>query len=331
LFQTEPIIILQSLASAWLTTLMSALTRAAYPDVLGVLIVAVAFGVNFRTGVVLAQAVLWTELLTGFVKELVAFPRPSDVDRRVSLMLDGATNQTRFTAAGGKGFLDLPDPRAIAAVRLGPDASFGFPSSAVSTVTAFWGGAAMASRSSRLLGAAAAIIALTALSRLYLGRHFIADVAGGAVLGAVVLGALRRSAVRPRWGFRSPFWPPVLVLVPAIAMLVLPHIDPGSAGGLSGIYAAMMLHEARGLPTDRAQLWRRVGRVVVAAGIYVAVAAASGVLLRTVALEADPAWAEYLATALSVFAVFWGGLRLSDRLGLYRRGAAPAREARPAR
>jgi len=318
LFQTEPVLFLQSLASDWLTSLMTAVTRCAYPDVLGALVLVVAFGINLRAGMLLAQAVLWTELLTGFVKELVGLPRPSDVDSRVGLMVDGVRNETPFTAAGGKGFFDRPDPRAIAAVRLAPDASFGFPSSAVSTATAFWGGTAMAARSPRLFGLAAAVVTLTALSRLYLGRHFIADVAGGVVLGASVLGGLRRGAVKPLWHFRSPLWPPLLALLPLVALLVLPYIDPGSAGGLSGLYAARMLVDRRRLPVDRARLGRRVGRVIVAAALYLAVAGGIGLMLRTVAIDADPDWAEYLGTATSIFAVFWGGARLSERLGLYR-------------
>jgi membrane-associated phospholipid phosphatase len=327
LFQTEPILFLQSLASDWLTTLMSAATRAAYPDVLGALVLVVAFGINLRAGLLLGQAVLWTELLTGLLKESGALPRPSDVDSRVRLLLEGAPNETQFTAAGGKGWFDLPDPRAIAAVRLSSAASFGFPSSAVSTATAFWGGTAMVFRSSRLLAVAVAIITLTALSRLYLGRHFIADVAGAAVLGGAVLGSLRRSAVKPSWYFRSPYWPPLLALLPLIALLAVPHIDPGSAGGLSGLYAARMLLEGRGAPVDRARPWRRAARVVVAVALYVAVAALIGLILRTVAIEADPDWAEYLGTAVTVFAAFWGGVRLSNRLGLY--GRTPGRAGPP--
>jgi len=319
LFQTEPILFLQSLASDWLTALMSAVTRAAYPDVLGALVLVVAFGVNYRAGLILGQAVLWTELVTGLLKELAALPRPSDVDSRVGTMLGGVPNGAPFTAAGGKGFFDLPDPRATAAVRLTPNASFGFPSSAVSTATAFWGGTALAFRSSRLLAMSGAIITVTALSRLYLGRHFIADVAGGMVLGGAVLGSLRRSAVKPMWYFRSPLWPPVLALLPLVALLVLPHIDPGSAGGLSGLYVARILTDGRRLPADRARLWQRIARVGIAIALYVAVAASVGLLLRTVAIDADPAMAEYLGTAVTVFTVFWGGVRVSELLHLYRR------------
>ena len=48
-----------------------------------------------------------------------------------------------------------------------------------------------------------------------------------------------------------------------------------------------------------------------------AVAMSIGASLRTVALEADPERAEYLATGVTVFAVFLGGVRMSERLGLY--------------
>ena len=319
MFQTEPILFLQSLAGDGVTALMAALTRLAYPDVLGALVLAVAFGIRLRAGLVLGQALLWTELLTAFVKEILALPRPSDVDSRVRLLGDGTPNETRFTAAGGKGFFGLPDPRAIAAVRVGADPSYGFPSSGVSGATAFWGGAAMVFRSGGVLAFAVVLVGLTAVSRLYLGRHFLADVAAGAVLGLTVLGLLRRSAVKPHWAFRSPVWLPVLALLPLAALLVLPHVDAGSAGGLSGLYAARMLLERCGLPPDRAGFWRRAGRVLVALALYAAVAGAIGLWLRTAGLEAEPGWADYAATATTVFAVFWGGVRLSERLGLFPR------------
>jgi membrane-associated phospholipid phosphatase len=317
LFQTEPILFLQSLAGDGLTTLMGALSRAAYPDVLGALVLIVAFGFSLRAGLALGEAVLWTELVTGFIKETLALPRPSDVDSRVRLLADGGTNPTSFTAAGGKGLFDLPDPRAMAAVRIGPAPSYGFPSSAVSTATAFWGGAAMLFRSGSLAAFGTVLVALTAVSRLYLGRHFIADVAGAAALGCVVLGCLRRSATRPQWAFRSPLWLPVLALIPLALVFLVPHVDPASAGGLTGLYTARILLQGRALPPDRAGPWRRIGRVLVGFAMYAAVAVSIGAMLRTVALEADPERAEYLATAVTVFAVFWGGVRVSQRLGLY--------------
>jgi membrane-associated phospholipid phosphatase len=323
LFQTEPILFLQSLAGDGLTALMWALSRAAYPDVLGALVLIVAFGFSLRAGLALAAAVRWTELVTGFVKETLALPRPADVDRRVRLLADGGANTSAFTAAGGKGWFDLPDPRAMAAVRTGGAPSYGFPSSAVSTATAFWGGAAMNFRAGGLTAFATALVALTAVSRLYLGRHFIADVTGAAALGLAVLGCLRRSAVRPQWAFRSPLWLPVLALLPLGLLLLVAHVDPASAGGLTGLYTARILLQGRPLPPDRAGAWRRIGRVLVAFALYAAVAVGIGSALRTVALEADPEWAEYVGTALTLCAVFWGGVRVSQRLGLYL--AAPAR------
>jgi membrane-associated phospholipid phosphatase len=318
LFQTEPILFLQSLAGDGLTAIMWALSRAASPDVLAALVLVIAFGLSLRAGLALAEAVFWTELLTGLVKQTLELPRPADVDSRVRVLPDGGATTTTFTAAGGKGLFGLPDPRAMAAVRMAPVPSYGFPSSAVSTVTAFWGGTGMVFCSGGLMTFAAALVTLTALSRLYLGRHFIADVLGGAGVGLLVLGVLRRSALRPQWAFHSPVWPPVLTLVPLALLLLLPHVDPASAGGLSGLYAARMLLQRRELPTDRAGTWRRIGRVLVALAVYAAVAATIGLALRTVALEAEPEWAEYLATAIAAFAVFWGGVRISERLGLFR-------------
>ena len=317
MFQTEPILFLQSLAGDGLTALMWLLSRVAYPDVLGALVLVVAFGFRLRVGFALGEAVLWTELVTGFLKETLALPRPSDVDSRVRLLADGGGNPTSFTAAGGKGLFDLPDPRAMAAVRIAPSPSYGFPSSAVSTAAAFWGGAAMLFRSGSLTAFATVLVMLTAVSRLYLGRHFVADVVGAGALGLAVLGCLRRSATRPQWTFQSPLWLPVLALVPLALLVLVPHVDPASAGGLTGLYTARLLLQRRALPPDRAGPWRRIGRVLVALAIYAAVAMSIGASLRTVALEADPERAEYLATGVTVFAVFWGGVRMSERLGLY--------------
>lgn len=321
MFQTEPILLLQSLASEWLTALMTGVTRAAYPDVLAALVIGVAFGLNLRAGLVLAQAVLWTELLTGFLKGIVALPRPSDVDSRVALIAGDATNDTPFIAAGGAGVFDLPAAEVIRAVRLREAASFGFPSSAVSTTAAFWGGAALVFRSSRLLGIAAAVVTLMALSRLYLGRHFVADVAGGILVGAAVLGALSRSVLSPPKPLSAPGRHAVLAVLPLAALLILPHIDPASAGSLGGLYLATLLLEPRGLPTDAAPPASRVARFALAAALYAGTAALVGFGLRSGGIDEDGRWATYVRGGLMVFVVFWGGVRLSERIGLYRRAA----------
>ncbi|HEX2450320.1 MAG TPA: phosphatase PAP2 family protein [Gemmatimonadales bacterium] len=314
MFQTEPILFLQSFASDWLTGMMTAVSRMAYPNVLAGLVILVSFGLNLRAGMVLAEAVLWTELLTGLVKGLVGLPRPSDVDRRVNLLVEGTANDSPFIAAAGISFFDLPQTAAVEAVRARLHPSFGFPSSAVSTTAAFWGGTALVSRSSRMVTLATTIILLTALSRLYLGRHFLADVAAGAVVGLVVVGALRRGVLRPPWYFKSPLWPVVLALLPLAALLALPHVDPASAGGLGGLYIARML--LRDLPRDSASGFRRLGRVAVAGAVWGAIHEIV-VLIPSAAL--GDRWTAYLSYAVMVFTIFWGGARLCERVGLYRR------------
>jgi membrane-associated phospholipid phosphatase len=322
LFQTEPILFLQSLATDWLTALMTAVNRMAYPEILAGLVILVAFGLNLRAGMVLAEAVLWTELLTGLIKGAAGLPRPADVDRRVRLLDSDVSNAAPFIAAGGLGFFDLPQAAAVEAVRSRLQPSFGFPSSAVSTTAAFWGGAGLVSRSSKVVALATAMIFLMALSRLYLGRHFLADVAGGAVVGLLVVGALRRGVLRPPWYFRSPLWPMVLALLPLAGLLTLPHIDPASAGGLAGLYLARMALDARDLPKDTAPWHRRLGRVAVAVAIWVA-----GYYLGRLTLPAalGERWAAYAGHLALVLAIFWGGVRISERIGLYRPAGSLAR------
>ncbi|HET8622860.1 MAG TPA: phosphatase PAP2 family protein [Gemmatimonadales bacterium] len=319
MFQTEPILFLQSLASDWLTAVMTAVSRTAYPDVLAGLVIIAAFGVNLRAGMVLAEAVLWTELITGLIKGVARLPRPADVDHRVSLMLEGTTNDTPFIAAGGIGLFDLPQTAAVEAVRSRFHPSFGFPSSAVSTTAAFWGGVGLVSRSSRMVALATTVILLMVISRLYLGRHFLADVAGGAVVGLLVVGALRRGVLRPPWYFRSPLWPLVLAVLPLAALFALSHTYPASAGGLGGLYVArMMLGD---LPRDAAPTLLRLGRVGVAGAVW----GTTYWLLTLVPPAAlGQRWTPYVGYLLMVLGIFWGGVRLCQHLGLYRRAQLTA-------
>src|SRR5687767_15006173 len=73
---------------------------------------------------------------------------------------------------------------------------FGFPSGHVATTAAWALGLAWSRRKSWQLGVAATWVALMALSRMYLERHFPADVLGGLVVGVAAL-ALARLTLSP--------------------------------------------------------------------------------------------------------------------------------------
>src|SRR5665647_1533668 len=83
MFQTEPIIYLQSLGTQWFTFLMILITTMGSSSFLVALIVIITFGFDFKKGVLLFQLLLWTGLVIETLKILVAFPRPDFVDNRV--------------------------------------------------------------------------------------------------------------------------------------------------------------------------------------------------------------------------------------------------------
>ncbi len=76
MFQTEPIIYLQSLGTQWFTFLMIMITTMGSSAFLVAIIVITIFGVDFKKGFLLFQLLLWTGLVTEILKILVAFPRP---------------------------------------------------------------------------------------------------------------------------------------------------------------------------------------------------------------------------------------------------------------
>jgi hypothetical protein len=148
------------------------------PSCLAVAIVC-GFGWRLRLGVTLILAIVFADAMTAAAKGAFASPRPHTVDARV-----------RTFGAFESG---LPP---VATGALVPADDFGFPSGHVATTAAWALGLAWSRRKSWQLGAAATWIVMMALSRMYLGRHFPADVFGGLVVGVAAL-ALARLELAP--------------------------------------------------------------------------------------------------------------------------------------
>ena len=166
MLDTTLVLLLQERASPALTEIMRVVSFSGYvPSCLAVAIVC-AFGWRLRLGVTLILAILFADAMTTVAKGAFASPRPHDVDARV---------RTFGTYEFG-----LP-PMAVGATV--PADDFGFPSGHVATTAAWALGLAWSARKPWQLGAAAVWIVLMAVSRMYLGRHFPADVIGGLVVG----------------------------------------------------------------------------------------------------------------------------------------------------
>ena len=145
MFQTEPIIYLQSLGTQWFTFLMILITTMGSSSFLVAIIVIAIFGVDFKKGFLLFQLLLWTGLVTEILKILVAFPRPDFVDNRVFNLESGIKNTSPFNGNGSEGIFALPDKQILKAFRLQEAftlSPFGFPSGHVALTTALWGGIA---------------------------------------------------------------------------------------------------------------------------------------------------------------------------------------------
>ncbi len=331
MFQVEPILWLQGFSSAGLTWLMWAISQLGYTPVYAALILGLAFGVRLRAALGVLFALLVVAVLTDALKNQLRLPRPSDVDTRV--LEPGDTPPTRVADAGGApSFWSLPTDEALRGLRAQPDPSYGFPSGHVSSAAAVLVAIALLWRSRRLAVAAVIWPILMAVSRMYLGRHFLADALGGLVLGALTAGAavlLWTALERQR---RATLSTCAALVLGAAAVLVLvsrfPILGPENAGRLAGLALALAALLLRGFPGDDATVRRRAGRVLLAGIAYVVFSRVIGSLFDLTGWENAPR-GEALAATLVISATLLAGVEGARALGWYAAPASPAPAAAP--
>jgi membrane-associated phospholipid phosphatase len=328
MFETDLILRLQSFSSEWLTTTMVAVSQLSDPRLYIALALIVTFGLDFRLGFALFQMVLWNSALTGLLKGVFGLPRPDQVDSAVRLLGHDTTNATPFAGKDGRHFFDLPERAAIEHYRAQPHVSFGLPSAHVSRATAFWGGAAALLGSGPLAIFGALFVVAMALSRMYLGRHFLADVLGGVVLGLLVVLAIRSSlrGAQLRQLFVTRRALPLsrrhigiaalLVLAPLLLLLFGAAIRLRSVGELFGANIAFAFLMLRGVPVERTGRSHRLGRIGLALFLYFAAQ-------RTVSWSMGQlwppgmTWTELLRGMVPPLVVLVGTVQLGSLLGLY--------------
>ena len=231
MLDTSFVLWLQQWASPALTEIMRAVSLWGY--VPGCLAVAIAcgFGARLRLGVTLILAIVFADAMTVAAKSAFVSPRPHAVDARV-----------RTFGAFESGLPPMATGTSV------PADDFGFPSGHVATTAAWVLGLAWSTnRKSWQLGMAATWVALMALSRMYLGRHFPADVLGGLVVGVAAL-AFARLELSPAGvgmstltaGTRTALG---VSLIVAVALAALSGAGPGAhdAGRFCGLVGATVL------------------------------------------------------------------------------------------
>lgn len=321
MFEVEPNLWLQTATAPWLLALMlgvSALGTATFYTFAFVLL---AFGVRLKPMLCVLLALILAGTATNTIKLGFGLPRPSEVDARV---LDEGEPGNAFAERGGaRSFWSLPDRGVIEAVRDAGRHDYGFVSGHASAATAFAFGLVLFSGVRRrwLWLAAIGWALLMGISRMYLGRHFLGDVLGGWLLGAV--------SVALAWWFTQALvtlderFRRRLLLGTALATgvlfllsLRLPFLTPGSLGEFAGTLICLVAMSRVDIRDDVGAS-RRVLRAVLALGFIYGVNA----LLERI--EDATGWdgqhpAGFAVAALGFPLAILGAVLIARWLGLYR-------------
>lgn len=194
MFEPAPILWLQSFASPALTAIAAAISLLGYTRVYVAFAVVLAFTARLRPAVALIILLALNGVIIDTLKATAAFPRPDSL--RIVQSFDPITAMRPEVGGRASSFWGLP-PRFPGAVERAPtpmpasvdtEDQFGFPSGHVSAATTFLIGLAVLFGWRWAWTGSAIWVPLMALSRMYLGRHFLGDVLGGAVAGVGTLG-----------------------------------------------------------------------------------------------------------------------------------------------
>lgn len=337
MFQTEPILFLQSFASDGLTFLMEAFTQTGYDTfVIGVLII-IMIGVSLRKGFILFQILLWTDISTQTLKRIFALPRPIYVDTNIQDLgiVADKYSLSEFASRGAEGFFEPLNQEVVETYRLRIQNNYdvyGLPSGHTSSATALWGGLALLFRNRILYWLAPVMIVAMALSRMYFGRHFLADVIGGFVVGVVILFVayqlLTRYQLQERLFQRASFaltvqLPNILffifLFVAPILVALTATMDNDRIGYLLGVNTAFVVMILQGLPDDSGTLWQRAARVLLGFLLFFVVNSFIDLGINLSGINNDLAWVEFIEAVIPSFIALWGTVTICVKLGLYKR------------
>jgi membrane-associated phospholipid phosphatase len=262
---------------------MQQITQMGYPSLIVPIIVIAIFGINFKKSFLLFQLFMWTDMITDILKILIEFPRPYYVDKKAINLENNITSTSSFSGNGIKGIFALPDNQTLNTFRLQEaykSGSFGFPSGHVSLTTALWGGSATVFDNRLIKILTPFTMVLMAFSRVYLGKHFIGDVVGGAIVGLisiVVFAYFLKSSLKQNFfkkesfelAFRRTnlFFYCFMFVIPIILVafsLIGSHPLSTDTGYLLGMNVAYLLIIRKGIPADIGTTRQRATRVFIA-------------------------------------------------------------------
>lgn len=314
MFQTDPILWLQAASTPWLTNIMVLISEVGAGRIYRAVAIAIIFGVQLRTGLLLLNVLLASYFLSGVLKAVLASPRPVAVDSRVKDFLGMTANRPTCVGPGPANFWSPPTAELLARCRALPELWRGFPSSHLTGATSFYGGGGLYFRHRGLLLLGAVMVPLVGLSRMYLGAHFLGDVVGGIVVGgigvgsAVLLKGKERLAAAALLGF-------------ALVVLVAQPEFSFGVGRLAGAVGSTLVLVRRGLPSDEGTLVVRAARVALAFALYFGTDKLLSLVAKAVGLAMSP-WADFAVGLLPISLCLLGTVWLGRRFKLFAQGVA---------
>ena len=196
MFQTEPILYLQSHASGALHYVFVIWNHLGTTAV-ALLICAFLFGIEGKKGFTLLHLVVVVAILSELLKDFFALPRPLFVDNNIQYLDNVRENDAPFRAMGADSFFGPLPQQVIDYYRASGTQHWGLPSGHVSSTFVAWMGLALLQKKRWLAVLATVVTIAVALARMYVGKHFLADVLAGALLGGLLLTLSYIFIIRP--------------------------------------------------------------------------------------------------------------------------------------
>jgi membrane-associated phospholipid phosphatase len=186
MFRTDFNHLLQSIDSYVFYKLMEYVSFMGTLYILVLTILVLVAGVNFRKGFLILNILGWAALLMLFSKSYFDYPRPIAVDPSLN-SFNLAKTRVDYSEMQPQGFFDDFSDDLLVKIRQSDVGRHGFPSGHVMLITVVWIGMALFFNKRWLWVLSVLLVALTIISRMYLGVHYLGDVIGGLLLGILTV------------------------------------------------------------------------------------------------------------------------------------------------
>jgi membrane-associated phospholipid phosphatase len=186
MFRTDFNHLLQSIDSYVFYKFMEYVSFMGTLYILVLTILVLVAGVNFRKGFLILNILGWAALLMLFSKSYFDYPRPIAVDPSLN-SFNLTKTQVDYSDMQQQGFFDDFSDDLLVKIRQSDVGRQGFPSGHVMLITVVWIGMALFFNKRWLWVLSVLLVALTIISRMYLGVHYLGDVIGGLLLGVLTV------------------------------------------------------------------------------------------------------------------------------------------------